>query len=141
MGQGRREAEKRELGIRLRPDEELVSQLNTLVEAADQLEDAEGELRVFESRTEPPTARTYQFGSTEDLLVFNQRRREYLQEREDLRHRRDNADGRFQESADVVQVLLPTGCSLIHHYAGFRYALENRGGTIVVFKMGLDQQS
>lgn len=116
----------------LLPDDEVVAQLDALVEAWEQLQNAERELRVFDSSRGQPRVPAHQFGDTEDFLLFNQRRREYWQEREDIRRRRDDADKRFKESAGVVQVLLPERCGLIHHHAGFRHHVENRDGQIVV---------
>ncbi len=132
VGRRRREAEERELGIKLLSDEEVVTRLNAFVEAWEQLQVAESELRAFGRKTEPPTAVARQFGDTEEFMAFNQRRRQFLQERRDLQRQRDDADKRFKESAGVVHVLLPQRSSLIHNHAGWRYVIENERGRATV---------
>ncbi len=132
MGRRRHEDEERELSIMLLSDEEVVTQLNAFVEAWEQLQVAESELRAFGWKTKSPTAVAHQFGDTEEFMAFNRRRRQFLQKREDLQCQRDDADTRFKESAGVVHVLLPERSSLVHNHAGWRYVIENERGRATV---------
>jgi hypothetical protein len=133
VGRRRQEDEERKLGIRLLSDEEVVTRLNAFVEAWEQLQVAERELRAFGLKTEQPrTSVAHQFGDTEEFMAFNRRRREFLRKREDLQRQRDDADTRFKESAGVVHVLLPGRSSLVHTHAGWRYLIENERGQATV---------
>lgn len=120
----------------LLPDDEVVTHINTLVEAWKQREVVEREIQEFESRARTTTASSPTFDSIEAFMAFNQGRREYWQEREDLHQQRDNISNRFEESRGVVQVLLPKGLTLIHVHMGSRYVIRNGNNGLQVSVSG-----
>jgi len=128
----RQPVNEQELGILLLPDNEVLAQLDTFVEEWEKLQDAEGEIRKFDSENAQPEAHSHRFESIEDFMVFNERRREYWRERNSLHRQRDEIADSVEQSAGVVRVLLPRGCSLIHVHKSSRYAIRNENNQLQV---------
>jgi len=114
------------------PDEEVITRFNEFVEAWDQRDVAESQLRKFEAKTDQPTPLNLTFEGIESFMQFNRHRREYVERYEELRRNRDASVERAKEAVSIVQMLLPPVCMLIHHHAGSRYVIRNEKGRVTV---------
>jgi hypothetical protein len=84
----------------------VLGRFNEYVEAWEQREEAERQLKEFEANSsEPPYPRELMFDGIDSLIEYNRKRREYLTRREELRRNRDESAKRLKERASVVQVL------------------------------------
>ena len=134
-GQGQ-EPNQEKFEILQLPDNEVRAKFDEYVEAWKQHEVAKSELQTFEASTSEPTPMTSQFEGVGSFMEFNERRREYVKQREALRRNQDDSAVRLREAARVLGVLLPRNCTLIHHFAGRQYVIGNHRGRITVASEG-----
>jgi hypothetical protein len=135
----RQPVSEQELRILLLSDDEVLTQLDTFVEEWKKLQDAEGAIRKFDSENAQPRAGSHVFEDIKDFLVFNERRREYWRERTELHRQRDEIAYFVERSSEVVRVLLPKDCSLVHVHKGSRYAIRNLNNKLEVTVRGAIQ--
>ncbi len=125
MTQQDREAEQDELRIRRLTEEEIEMQLDELIAAYTVWEREREWLQAFEEKHRSDVSVEKTFNDINAFYEYNRQRQEYLEEHLKLTRQEEKARERYDQAADVVQVLLPPGTTLIHNYGGSLYSISN----------------